>query len=145
MLTGASLSAVVLPAGSILLAACAGAASAPAVDDRRLQAANDDAANWLMYGRTHDEQRFSPLQQVNEGNVGRLGLAWSRELPTTRGVEATPLVVDGVICTTAPWSVVHAIDARTGELRWTYDPKVDRGRAHRSVCPRSAICSTPGR
>jgi glucose dehydrogenase len=74
----------------------------------------------LVDVRAHDdEHRFSPLQQISEGNVGRLGLLWSRELPTTRGVEATPLVVDGVIYTTAPWSVVHAIDARTGEPRWT--------------------------
>src|SRR6185295_4730534 len=91
---------------SILLAACTAATSRQAVDDRRLQAADGDEANWLMYGRTYDEHRFSPLQQISEGNVGRLGLLWSRELPTTRGVEATPLVVDGVIYTTAPWSVV---------------------------------------
>src|SRR5882724_3247670 len=91
--------------------------------------ASDDASNWLMYGRTYDDHRFSPLKQINEETVGKLGLAWSRELGTTRGLEATPLVKDGIIYTTGSWSVVYAIDAKTGELRWTYDPKVPRERA----------------
>jgi quinohemoprotein ethanol dehydrogenase len=86
-----------------------------------------------MYGRTNDEQRFSPLNQVNEQNVSKLGLIWSHEFGTTRGLEATPLVVNGVIYTTGEWSVVYAIDARTGRLLWTYDPKVPRARAH-SIC-----------
>ena len=65
--------------------------------------------------------------------MGRLGLAWSRELDTTRGLEATPLVKDGVIYTTGAWSVVYAIDAKTGAVRWTYDPKVPREHA-RFIC-----------
>src|SRR5258708_30606640 len=89
----------------------------------------DDTSNWLMYGRTYDDHRFSPLKQINEETVGKLGLAWSRELGTTRGLEATPLVEDGVIYATGSWSVVYALDAKTGELRWTYDPKVPRERA----------------
>jgi len=108
-------------------------AAATNVDDRQLRDANADSANWLMYGRTYNEQRFSPLQQVNENTVSRLGLAWSRELPTTRGVEATPVVVDGVMYTTSTWSIVYAINARTGEPLWTYDPKADRTRA-RTIC-----------
>ena len=87
-----------------------------------------------MYGRTYDDHRFSPLNQINEQTVGKLGLAWSRELGTTRGLEATPLVEDGVIYTTGSWSVVYAIDAKTGELRWTYDPKVPRERAFFICC-----------
>jgi quinohemoprotein ethanol dehydrogenase len=123
---------VVAFAVSIAVAACTTAE--PSTDgDARLRNADRDAANWLMYGRTYNEQRFSPLQQINEGTVKRLGLVWSRPLPTTRGVEATSLVVDGVIYTTGPWSVVYAIDAKSGEQRWSYDPKVDRGRA-RIVC-----------
>lgn len=93
----------------------------------------DDASDWTMYGRTYDEQRFSPLNQINEQNVAKLGLAWSRELGTARGLEATPLVVNGVIYTTGEWSVVYALDARTGAVLWTYDPKVPRARA-RSIC-----------
>ncbi len=94
---------------------------------------SDEAADWTMHGRTNDEQRFSPLNQINEQNVSKLGLVWSHEFGTTRGLEATPLVVNGVIYTTGEWSVVYAMDAKTGQLLWTYDPKVPRARA-RSIC-----------
>lgn len=103
------------------------------VNDRRLRNADKDGANWLTYGRTYDEQRFSPLKQINSDNVARLGLAWSYELPTTRGLQATPVIVDGVLYTTGVWSVVYALNARNGEVLWTYDPKVDRSRA-RTIC-----------
>ena len=92
-----------------------------------------NAADWTMYGRTYDEQRFSPLNQINEQNVGQLGLLWSRELGTTRGLEATPLVSNGVIYTTGEWSVAYALDAKTGAILWTFDPKVPRARA-RTIC-----------
>ncbi len=104
------------------------------LDDSALRAADQDTGNWVMYGRTYDDHRFSPLNQINEQTVGKLGLAWSRELGTTRGLEATPLVEDGVIYTTGSWSVVYAIDAKTGEVRWTYDPKVPRERAYFICC-----------
>jgi quinohemoprotein ethanol dehydrogenase len=94
----------------------------------------DDGADWITHGRTYDEQRFSPLKQIHEQNVSKLGLVWSRELGTTRGLEATPLVANGVIYTTGEWSVVYAIDARTGQLLWTYDPKVPRARARHICC-----------
>ncbi len=104
------------------------------VDDAYLRQAHRDTANWLMYGRTYEEQRFSPLRQFNENNIERLGLVWSRELGTTRGLEATPLVVDGVIYTTGSWNMVYALDAKTGELVWTYDPRVPRARARVLCC-----------
>src|SRR5579872_2522854 len=107
--------------------------SAPA-GDAELKASDQDTSNWLMYGRTYDDHRFSPLKQINEENVGKLGLAWSRELGTTRGLEASPLVEDGIIYATGSWSVVYAIDAKTGDLRWTYDPKVPRDRAGFICC-----------
>jgi quinohemoprotein ethanol dehydrogenase len=122
------------PAGTPAPGASGPASSTAAIDDARLRTAGDDAANWLMYGRTHDGHRFSPLAEINEGNVAELGLAWSIELDTTRGLEATPLVVDGVIYTTGSWSVVYAIDARTGEILWTYDPEVPRARVAFYVC-----------
>jgi alcohol dehydrogenase (cytochrome c)/quinohemoprotein ethanol dehydrogenase len=96
------------------------------VDDARLLAAANDGANWLSYGRTYDEQRFSPLTAVNDGNVATLGLAWSFDLDTARGQEATPLVVDGVMYVSTAWSMVKALDAATGKLLWAYDPKVPR-------------------
>jgi len=65
----------------------------------------EDSADWSMHGRSYYEQRFSPLKQINGENVGKLGLVWSHEFGTNRGLEATPLVVNGVIYTTADWSV----------------------------------------
>ena len=117
-----------------LTVACSrGDNTADRVDDARLVAAGADSANWLTYGRTYDEQRFSPLRQVNDSTVTKLGLVWNHELPTTRGVEATPIVVDGVIYTTSSWSIVFAYDAASGKQLWTYDPKVDRTRT-RTIC-----------
>jgi quinohemoprotein ethanol dehydrogenase len=104
------------------------------LDDASLRSADQDTGNWLMYGRTYDDHRFSPLNQINEQTIGKLGLAWSRELGTTRGLEATPLVEDGVIYTTGSWSKVYALDAKTGEVRWTYDPKPARERAYFICC-----------
>jgi quinohemoprotein ethanol dehydrogenase len=104
------------------------------VDDVRLSNADGDAANWLMYGRTYDEHRYSPLTEVNAETVDRLGLAWSIELGTTRALEGTPLALDGVLYVTSTWSVVHAIDARTGSVLWTHDPKVDRARVAGFIC-----------
>jgi PQQ-dependent dehydrogenase (methanol/ethanol family) len=112
-----------------------GACNRPTVtDDARLKGADDDTANWLMYGRTYDDHRFSPVAQINEQTIAQLGLAWSREAGTTRGLEATPLVDNGVIYTTGSWSVVFAMDAKTGEVRWKYDPKVPRERAYFICC-----------
>jgi quinohemoprotein ethanol dehydrogenase len=94
------------------------------VDDARLRNAEREPANWLTHGGTYAEQRFSRLDRINAGNVGRLQLAWSFDLPTHEAIEATPVVVDGVLFTTAPWSIVFAIDARSGRALWRYDPHV---------------------
>jgi len=105
---------------------------APAeVDAARIIAA--PAESWLSHGRDYAEQRFSPLRAITRDNVARLGLAWSVDLGTRRGLEATPIVAHGTLYTTGTWSVVHAFDAATGERRWTYDPEVPRSRG-RWVC-----------
>jgi quinohemoprotein ethanol dehydrogenase len=93
-----------------------------------------EGANWTMYGLRTDDHRFSPLNQINEQTVSKVGLVWSRELGTTRGLEATPIVENGVLYTTGSWSVVFALDAKTGEVRWTYDPKVARENAYFICC-----------
>ena len=110
------------------------ASAAAAVDAARLLAADDDTANWLSYGRTYSEQRYSPLKQVNTASVAGLGLAWSYDFNTQRGIEATSLVIDGVMYTTSSWSIVHALDARSGEHLWTYDPEVDREKIKHGCC-----------
>ncbi len=96
------------------------------VDDAALAAPEARQGDWLSYGRDYYEQRFSPLTEINDGNVDQLGLAWQFETATERGLEATPLVVDGVMYTTASWSVTYAVDARTGKQLWKYDPEVHR-------------------
>lgn len=90
--------------------------------------------DWPVVGVDYAETRYSRLDQINTANVKDLGLAWSYNLESTRGVEATPVVVDGVMYVSASWSVVHAIDARTGQKLWTYDPGVDRSIGYRGCC-----------
>ena len=94
------------------------------VDAERIRNADSEPGNWLAHGRTWSEQRFSPLDQVNVSNVGELGLAWYVDLDTNRGQEATPIVVDGVMYSTSAWSKVQAVDAKSGQLLWQYDPEV---------------------
>ena len=103
-----------------------------AVDAARLAAA--DPNQWLSDGRTYSAQRYSPLDQINAGNVGKLGLAWSAELNTYRGVEATPLFIDGVLYNVSAWNLVTAYDARTGKELWTYDPQVPREWGRYACC-----------
>ena len=93
-----------------------------------------DATQWTSVGRTSDEQRFSPLTQINRDNVSRLGLAWFADFDTNRGQEATPLAIDGVLYVSTAWSKVKAYDARTGRLLWAYDPKVPGEFAGRGCC-----------
>jgi quinohemoprotein ethanol dehydrogenase len=106
---------------SLVLAA--GAARAETVVDDQALGDESQGANWLSYGRTYSEQRFSPLKQIDTTNVGKLGLAWSLDLPTDRSLLSTPLVIDGVLYFTGTFSVTRAVDAKTGKLLWEYDPK----------------------
>lgn len=116
---------------AILLVACT---SAREVDDAVLRAADADTANWLSYGRTYAEQRHSPLRAINDATVPQLRLAWSVDLQTLHGLEATPLVKDGIMYVTSAWSVVYAVDARTGDVRWRHDPAVPKAHAKFVCC-----------
>ncbi|MBO0722098.1 MAG: PQQ-binding-like beta-propeller repeat protein, partial [Blastocatellia bacterium] len=104
------------------------------VDSARLGGADKDPGNWMGHGRTYSEQRFSPLKEINDGNIGDLGLAWYYDLDTDRGQEATPIVVDGVIYFSSAWSKVFALNAETGALLWKYDPKVPPEWAVNACC-----------
>jgi PQQ-dependent dehydrogenase (methanol/ethanol family) len=104
------------------------------VDAARLRAADSEPGNWMSTGRTWDEQRYSPLTGIDATNVSRLGLAWFADLPTVRGIQATPLVVDGVMYTTSAWSMVFAFDAASGKTLWQYDPQVPRVTAAKGCC-----------
>ena len=91
--------------------------SALVIDDAAL---SDEAAgdNWLAYGRTYSEQRFSPLTQISDATVGRLRPNWFLELPNDRGLVSTPLVVEGVLYFIGSMNVVRAVNARSGKPPW---------------------------
>ena len=132
------LKAAVGAALALLVASCSGggadnkATDTTGIDGARIIKASGE--EWLSYGRTYDEQRFSPLDQINTGNVGELGLAWYADLDTARGQEATPLVIDGKIYVTTAWSKVKAFDATTGKPLWDYDPKVPGETGVKACC-----------
>jgi quinohemoprotein ethanol dehydrogenase len=107
---------------------------AGAIDDARLAGAASESASWLAHGRTWSEDRFSPLAELDPSNVGGLQLAWAFPTGSIRGLEATPIVADGVMYTTGTWSVVWAVDARSGELIWHYDPRVPREVGAKACC-----------
>ncbi|NOX49348.1 MAG: PQQ-dependent dehydrogenase, methanol/ethanol family [Gammaproteobacteria bacterium] len=102
------------------------------IDGARI--AKGEPANWLSTGRTYDEQRHSPLSDINTQSISDLGLAWYWDTGTKRGLQATPIVVDGVMFTTGTWSVVWAHDAKTGELLWEFDPQVPKAWARYACC-----------
>ncbi|MFD1140935.1 PQQ-dependent dehydrogenase, methanol/ethanol family [Larkinella insperata] len=104
------------------------------IDDSRLLNAQHQPGDWLTYGGNYAEDRYSRLSQLTPQNVGQLGLAWSANLGTTRGLEATPLVANGVMYITGPWSRVFALDATTGKRRWAYDPKVPGKYGEKACC-----------
>jgi quinohemoprotein ethanol dehydrogenase len=105
-----------------------------AVDSASIKANTATSKDWPTIGLDYAETRFSKLNQINTDNVKNLGLMWSYNLESVRGVEATPLVVDGIMYVTASWSVVHALDARTGKRIWSYDPGVDREIGYKGCC-----------
>ncbi|MDO9436829.1 PQQ-dependent dehydrogenase, methanol/ethanol family [Hydrogenophaga sp.] len=90
--------------------------------------------DWPSYGLDYAETRHSKLNQITTANVKEMGLVWSYNLESARGVESTPLVVDGIMYVTASWSVVHAVDVRTGKRIWTFDPKVSKAEGFKGCC-----------
>jgi len=91
---------------------------------QQLLTATTQPGDWVTYGGTFDEQRFSGLTRITDENVSDLGFAWSHEFDTNRAQESTPLEYEGVIYVTTAWSKVYALDARSGKLLWSYDPEV---------------------
>ncbi|WP_371432287.1 PQQ-dependent dehydrogenase, methanol/ethanol family [Novosphingobium sp.] len=124
---------------AICVSATALAAPKPAPVNANARASTETASantDWAMHGLDPGETRFSPLAGIDAANVARLGVAWSADFDarSLRGVEATPIVVDGVMYVSGPWSVVMALDARTGRVLWRYDPQVDGATARRGCC-----------
>lgn len=124
------------PLSAVVLAACSIAcAQTIRVDDAMLKNAGKSGGDWLTYGLTPGETRYSTLNQINTSNVSRLGLAWSLELGRGGGnQEGTPLYSNGTLYTITNWSVVIAIDARTGKEKWRWDPEVNQDRTRPYIC-----------
>ncbi len=115
-------------------AATTAVAPAAMPDAAALKAAADDGKEWLTYGRDYAETRFSPLKAITADNVKDLGVAWSFDTDSFRGLEGTPLIHDGIIYATRPWSSVFALDARTGKKLWDFDPQVDKSMGWKACC-----------
>jgi quinohemoprotein ethanol dehydrogenase len=97
------------------------------IDANALKNAGQTGEEWLTYGLTMGEIRYSPLKQIDTTNVNRLGLAWTYEIGTGGGnQEGTPLMANGVLYGITNWSITYALDARTGKELWRYDPKIDQ-------------------
>jgi len=131
---GTGLRAIVLALilGTLSLAGCGNEQAATtatrtygAVDRTRLLAADDEPQNWMTEGRDFGKSHFSALDQINVDTVGRLGFAWDYQTGTSRGLEATPIVVDGVLYTSGTTGRAYALDAATGEEIWRFDPQSD--------------------
>ena len=95
------------------------------IDDEKI-ADESRTSDWLAYGRTHNERRFSPLEDINADNVSNLSVDWYLDLPNDVGLVSTPLVVDGVLYFTGTMNVLRAVNAVTGELLWEFDPEVGK-------------------
>src|SRR5262249_26225426 len=107
------------------------------VTDARVLAEASAGTNWLVGGRTFDEQHFSPLGQITDRNISGLSLAWSLDIDSPMGLWVEPIVVDGVIYMSAPQSIVRAIDATSGKVLWAFDPKVRLDRMRNSFTART--------
>lgn len=112
----------IIRCSAILLAMPGIALAQGKVTDERVLAEAASGENWFVKGGSFRGEHFSPLNQVNEDTVGKLGLAWSTELPIPDGTPTTPIVVDGVIYIGGAYSKVVAIDAANGTIKWTFDP-----------------------
>ena len=104
------------------------------IDDKRIIEAEGEPQNWIAHGRTYAEQGFSPLTEINKESVSDLGLAWYKVMGTNIALEATPIVVDGIMFFTSTWSRVYAVEAKTGETLWSFDPEVPGEWARKACC-----------
>ncbi len=118
----------------VAMSPVAQAQAAARVDAERLMNADREPAQWMAVGRSYDEQRYSPLTQINSENVSKLGLTWFADLDTNRGQEASPIVIDGVLYVSTAWSKVRAFDAVSGKALWSFDPKVPPEWGVRGCC-----------
>jgi quinohemoprotein ethanol dehydrogenase len=111
------------------------------VDDAALRNAGKTGEDWITYGLDPGEKRYSPLTQINAGNVTNLGTLWSFDIPGGGNnppgggnQEATLIASNGVLYGITTWSIVYALDARTGKQLWKWDPEVNRPAVQLKIC-----------
>lgn len=119
-------SACILTALAAAMTGCGGAETSTSLNSHM-------SSPWLTGGHDSAQTYYSPLKEIDSGNAASLGFAWSYDLQTTHGQEATPVVLDGIMYASGPWGFVHALDARTGKGLWSFDPKADSA-VTRKVC-----------
>ena len=128
---------------AVLLAACdtqpaakapQPAAPAAQIDSARLQGIGTEPGSWLTTGRDAGKTFYSPLDQINRQTAARLGFAWELKTGTNRGMEATPIVVDGVMYTSGVAGRVYALDAASGRQLWSFEPSLKLKNARGSCC-----------
>lgn len=108
--------------------------SAGQVDTERLLHIEKEPGVWLTGGRDYQQSYYSPLQAISKSNVQRLGFAWQYDIDTTYGFEATPIVVDGVMFSSGPKGAVYALNAKTGDERWVFEPEIDSAIMSKVCC-----------
>jgi alcohol dehydrogenase (cytochrome c) len=86
----------------------------------RIRDAANEPQNWLTYWGNYQGTHYSALKQIDTTNVRQLQSKWALQMPGSSSIEATPLVVDGVMYTSGPPGTVVALDARTGRQIWRY-------------------------
>jgi PQQ-dependent dehydrogenase (methanol/ethanol family) len=118
-----------------------GQSQARQVDDAALRNAGATGEEWLTYGLDQGEKRYSPLTQIDASNVARLSEVWSFDIPGGNSnppgggnQEATLLASNGVLYGITTWSIVYALDARTGKPLWKWDPEVNRPAVRAKIC-----------
>jgi len=131
---GLSLAAVLAACSKAPDAADAAPVPTGRVEAGRLAAIDQEPGQWLTSGRDAGKTFYSPLDQINAETVSRLGFAWQFETGTNRGMQATPIVVDGVMYTSGVAGRVYALDAATGEALWRFEPQVDFKNVRSACC-----------
>lgn len=94
------------------------------MDEDKKIADENNTSDWLAYGRTHSEQRFSPITDIDTSNVKSLQVDWYLDLPNDVALVSTPLVIDGILYFTGTMNRIRAVDATNGKLKWEFDPEV---------------------
>ncbi len=119
---------------ALALAGCGESGLSDEAATRQISDAVKTGKEWLTYGGGYDEQRYSQLGSIAKDNVATLGIAWSYDMRVPHGVEATPIMAGGVLYVTSAWSIVYALDAKTGKELWVHDPEVPRETLAKGCC-----------